>query len=553
MDKLIFYEYFPQKKSGRPPITQINILRYLSRYGKSRRAKIANYFSKKNQEINDAIKKLVKQDLVINYCDVCKKKIGKYDVWKHHKNTIKHKSNFKVIKNNKIIEKSKPLIMVTKIGLKVAIYDPMKNYEFNYAYENELKVGQWNVITTRQFWNILTDIFYNSNDFDSLENICNNYEQNILKIFREHVYPYYFRKGLQEFKKSNLNLLLFYKNKNDNIFFEQLILEKIAYSKSLNVSKTYVYKEIIKKYRYDQKIFEKDFEKLLTKGIIEIISKKSHEYYQITHLGLILLFHFLASESMFYKKHSSELQKIVDSIRLKNTSDEKTFHNNFEHIRKKYSYLLPMILNDENFSKLNLTMIGFLEILDEMCFFDHKNTDDFFGNHNFENFKKFYEIRNIDFGKKLENHINSYNITKTSFMERSNKMMEASKTISKKSIKLHKKMLDSEIDRINSLVYIKNEFDRMWTPYYSADMFFHTYHIHNDKNYALRKRLSHIFKQQIITSIENKITFDFYSTYKKYNSQFNIDFTNNKINNWYTKQIEQLSQYVSHYFENMIY
>jgi len=550
MNKLTFYDYFPQKKKGRPPTTQINILRYLSRYGKTRRTNIANYFGKNNQEINDAIEKLMGQDLITNYCDICKTKIENYDSWKHHKISKKHKTKLQIIKKNETIEKAKPLIIATKKGLEVIILDPLENREYNYADGDKLQKVIWGVITTKQFWNVLTDIFYNSDDINNLENICNTYENNVLGIFRESICPYYFRRCLKKFKDYNKNVFLLQKIKGEEIFFEDLILKIIANSKSLDVSKLHIVNKIKKSYRGNIDIFEKHFERLLSNGIIEKISKTKQETYEITHLGLILLFHLLQIDTIFFSKPPPQFKKYIDSMSSPEKRDEKLFNMVFENIRKKYSYLLPMILKDGNYLRLNLTKIGFLKIFEELYFSD--NDEQFFGNHNFHNFRKFYEIRDIDFGKKLDNYIDSYSLTKIPMTDLFKIMTKSSKSNSKKLLKLHKKIIDSEKEYGNSLVHIKNEYDRKWVSVYSAMMFFDNHRNFRNNKVLLRKQLSVNFKRQIITSIENKITFDFYSLFAKYNSGFDINFSNNKIENWYGNQLEQLSEYVSHYFDKIM-
>jgi len=550
MDKLTFYDYFPKNQVGRPRTTQINILRYLSRNGKTRRAEIARYFGKNNQEINDSIKKLVEQGLTNNYCDVCKIKIRDYDAWKVHKNNSKHKTILKDEQKNENIEKSKPVIILTKKGFEIAIDDPLENREYDFVKEKNHMKEIWPVITTTNFWNVLREIFHGFDDFNSIEKICNQYENKILGIFKENITPYYFKKCLSEFKENNTQIFLFGKNKQEEIFYDDLILKTIAHNKSLDVSKSKVFKQMEKSYKCNFKLFEKHFKKLLSKGILEKTSNTKQETFQITQLGLILLLHFLNTDSVFYSKPLPEFKKIMDSLKSSKKHDEKLFYKKFEMIRKKYAYLLPLILEKSNFQRLNLRIIGFLKIFDEL-YFSSNDYGDFFGDHNFVNFRKFYEIRDIDFGRKLHNYSESYPITKIPFDELSKHMTKSSK--SKKSINLRMKLLESEAEYRNSLVHIKNEFDRVWGYYYSSNRYFDRYHDKTDQNYSLREDLSIRFKTKIMESIENKITFDFYSLFGKYNKDFDVPFNNPKIEKWYEIKLEQLSKYVSHYFDKMLF
>ena len=548
MNKLTFQDYFPHSV-GRPPITEINVLRYLSRYGKTRRAKIARDFGKHNQEINNVIIKLVKQGLLSNYCDLCKIKIEDYKIWKDHKKNTTHKNNLKNEQKNENIEKSKPVIIITKKGFEIAIYDPLKHREYDFLEEDKIVKKVWPVISTVQFWNILIEIFYNSNEIDDLEYLCKVYENSILEIFRENMSPQYFKNMLHEFKRTEKDIMWLEKIKKEEMFFEDVILKIIAHVKSDKISESNIIKQIKKSYKFNKKLFEKNFERLISKGIIEKTIKRKQKVFQISHLGIILLFHHLYTDSIFYSRPTKEFEKIIDSIRPKNIISEKLFYRNFEKIRKKYSYLLPMILNDENFEKLNLEKIVFLKIFNELYFSDRESS---FREHNFDNFRKFYEIRDIDFGKKFDNYITSFSFSKMPQDELFEKTTSYLESHSKKYLKAHVKMIKSKAEQTKSLVYVKNTSDRVWTSYKPVDMLFDKAYRKIDENFPLRNQLSIKFKNQIMMSMENKITFDFYSSFRKCDVDFGMSFNNDKVDDWYITQLEQLSKYTSHYFDKIM-
>lgn len=550
MNKLTFNNYFP-KKQRRPPISQINILRYLSRFGKTRRTHIAKYFGKFNQQINDAINELEKHEIVTNYCDVCKTEIKNYRSWNDHKKSINHRINLKQFKKKDNVEKSKPLIIITKKGFQIAITDPLENNEHIW-YKNKKKTfGQWGVITTSQFWNILSEIFHNSEDIENLEKICEIYEKDTLGIFRQNTTPYYFKRGLEEFKdEHNFEHIALFKDKQKQITYWNIILETIANSKSLDVTKSYLIKQIKKSYKLDWNKFDEYFDRLVLKEILEKNSHLKQEKYRITHLGLILLFSSLKHYELFFSKPPEHFEKIVNSL-SKPSFDEEAFHANFENIRKKYTYLLPKILSDENFRKLNLKIFGFLGLFHELYFLD-KNID-LIGNHNYHNFRLFYKIRDIDFTKKLENYLNSFEFSERSFDVFANKMKIIHKKRDKKSLKLFEKILHEQVEFINSLVQIKNEYDRLWISPTSNTSFFKNHGTDKERSESLKKKLSKKFKQERMNSIENKITFDFYSLFGKYNSGFEMNFNNDQIENWYSDQLKRLSEYITNYFDKIMF
>lgn len=551
MNKLTFDSYFPSGQRGRPPTTQINILRYLSRFGKSKRTHVAKYFGKKNQEVKDSVNALVENDLLSYYCDLCKIEIKNYGVWKSHKNNQNHKDNLKLERKNENVEKTKPVIIVTKKGFEISIKDPLDEPDYDYVNDDTRDETQWGVITTTQFWNILEEVFYNSDDFEKLEHLCNLYENIVLEIYRENVSPYYFRSCLKEFKEYNNDVLIFGDEIRKRIFYEDLILKITAQNKQDNISKLNIIKQIKQNFNFNESDFDKYFEKLLSKGILEKISTKNRETYQITQLGLIILFHFLQTDTIFFSKNTPEYQKIIDSIKSAKKDSEKLFLKKFEKIRKKYAYLLPKILQDDNFRRLNLKPTGFLKIFDEL-YFSANDLEDPLGDHNFKNFMKFYEIREIDFGKKLQNYIESFSLTKTPMDEFLEKMPKKPKKISKNKIKYLTKLLDSETNYREKLVYTKNESYRNWL-FYNPDFNNFDYPVAttNKKNF-LRQRLSVIIYGEITTSIENKITFDFYSLYGKYSKDFEVKFKNSEIEKWYSFQLDKLSKYVSQYFEKIM-
>ena len=83
-------------------------------------------------------------------------------------------------------------------------------------------------------------------------------------------------------------------------------------------------------------------------------------------------------------------------------------------------------------------------------------------------------------------------------------------------------------------------------------MFFMRF-LRDDKNKLLRQKISIKFKEKINLSIENKITFDFYSMWGKHTNGFDNTNINKKTQQWYENQIDYLSKYVSKYFDNMLF
>jgi len=545
MNKLSFYRYF-SPKLRRPPITIINVLRYLSRNDRTRRAKIANHFDKHDHEIKEAVNRLTKLKMVSNYCDICKITIKNYDSWKEHKTTQKHKTTLKKLPKNSTVEKTKPVIGITKKGLEVAIEDPLEDNKYECKTDIELVQKQWGVITTKQFWQRIIEIFENSNDFKGLEKLCEKYEKETLGISKIYTTPYYFKQTIEEFREDDKNVWMYREKMQEELFYQHTILEIIATNDEINVKKKTIIKEMQKYVKFDLVNFEKYFRKLLSNGTIKKTDKVNAKKFQITHLGMILIFHILQTDSVAYTK-DPKWKKFTEPLKA-NAISEEEFWKKFKYLRSKYAYLLPKILTDSNFKKLKLSNQGFLKIFDEM-YFHEKNS--FFGEHNFQNLRKFYEIRDIDFNKKLSNYLESLSITNYPQEQFLEKMIHLLKSKSKKSIELHNYILENEEKYRKNIGLIKNVSDRIWTYYYSADMLYDKFQYLN-KNNNLEKKLEKKFKEEVMKSMENRITFDFYSLAGKYNTDFGISFNNEEIEEWYIAQLEQLADYVTHYFDNIM-
>jgi len=260
MNKLSFYRYF-SPKLRRPPITIINVLRYLSRNDRTRRAKIANHFDKHDHEIKEAVNRLTKLKMVSNYCDICKITIKNYDSWKEHKTTQKHKTTLKKLPKNSTVEKTKPVIGITKKGLEVAIEDPLEDNKYECKTDIELVQKQWGVITTKQFWQRIIEIFENSNDFKSLEKLCEKYEKETLGISKIYTTPYYFKQTIEEFREDDKNVWMYREKMQEELFYQHTILEIIATNDEINVKKKTIIKEMQKYVKFDLVNFEKYFRK----------------------------------------------------------------------------------------------------------------------------------------------------------------------------------------------------------------------------------------------------------------------------------------------------
>jgi len=171
--------------------------------------------------------------------------------------------------------------------------------------------------------------------------------------------------------------------------------------------------------------------------------------------------------------------------------------------------------------------------------------------YDFSNLMKFYEIRETDFEQKFGNYIYSFSSKKISDEEFTKKIPKNPKKISEKKKNYLKKILKLETQYRKKLVYIKNESDKDWIEHGPITLNFDS--SKNDHNeHFFQKPLAEKVLKQITNSIENKITFDFYSLYWKYCPDKEIKFNNQDIEEWYSNQLEQLSNYVSGYFEKIM-
>jgi|APSaa5957512535_1039671.scaffolds.fasta_scaffold03375_9 hypothetical protein len=324
MNNPIFDTYFSidnNKKKGRIPVNQINIIRYLARNGKQRKATITESLKKNFAEIFNAIKEVEAKGLI--------KKVE-----------ITTKKN----------TKPKNFYALTIEGFKVAIDDPL---------EIEPNTG-WKLITNEQFWNVLKDSF-NESSKESIKSICSLYEKKIIKVSKEYVIPLIFYSTFNDFKKQTFEKSEITKDKN-----EEVIITNIGYGKPLTLDEILKIKGlktmIIKLQDKEIKITKESYiDKLYKKGLLVKTKYGDKGKYDLSHLGLMQLLFYLYREASIHliNKHIVDEQSL-DAVEKSKSLEAKSFINTFNKIRKKYAYLLPEIFNGENHCNLG---IGSYELL----------------------------------------------------------------------------------------------------------------------------------------------------------------------------------------------
>lgn len=397
--------------------------------------------------------------------------------------------------------------------------------------ENPQKIKS---IFFKDYWSSLSFIFQKNNltDFNLLEQLCVYHEIKILKIDRSYITPNFFNDALKKFKNTSYDFLW-----NDQYYYELYVeyeVLKIIYSKnSLFISKSVLIRNLNK--QLPQEILEKYIDQFLDSGIIAKINSKNGDKFGLTFIGLLKLFYHLHSDYLLTQR-SNDGSKI------------KKLNSTFEMIRKKYSFMLPMILDDVYFNNLKLYPIGLLEVFNYLYFDDSLSFLDstlFYSDSDslkFNTLPKFDAIRDVDFRNKLQHHLNSFTHTERYFQSMKSIISNSKASKSQKQSQLNQIPVRFQQD----IVYLKHIVDTHWLNFEpslpDADPLVFKFEV---KNYDASKFFPRPKSHD--DAIKRKITFDFYSIYASLSGNLESLRVDTLIKDWYSDQVKKLSDWLISY------
>jgi len=528
MGILTFQEYFP-KKPGKPPTTQIHVMRYLTRNGPKKRTEIADFFGKNRQEVNDALEELIEKELVETWCELCQVPFKNYHTWESHSKENSHKNLKRKIRKNISIEKSKPLFKITKNGFVVAIDDKLTNYaDYNYVKRDDKGTvveniqENWKLITDEEFWKQMFESF-NASPLNELREILEVYDNKILKVDKSRFVPQFFFNW-----KSNKKHEYFDEGEQETDpakISERKIIEFLGYGDPLPIDqlqKTLKFKPY--KINLDGKrIFKRDLKYHLRDLRLQGLIQLDEEKYDLTHLGVIELLFYLYREVSIPLINEDVIG--LDGFHGVGNSKHKEairFNTRFELIRKKYLHLFPKIFGDEIYGKLQIDAYETTALLMKLYknephwrLADNLDRDNAL-NEEFQSLVKLEQIRQEFFFRKISDLIENLGIP------------------------------DGHVDMLLERIHENPKMNHGMKLYAWLCLFVLDYHDWKDE------AIPYFFYSNFSEEIQNRIAFDFYLIYKAYCGGWTaVNFENSKIRKDHDDEISKLLDFSKEYVDNM--
>ncbi len=344
------------------------------------------------------------------------------------------------------------------------------------------KESTWEHITPEQFWKYL---FENMGDKSSeqIYEFCDLYLEKILHVKRDHLLPqvffFFFHRESDKWDK---------KPRGDRYMEKSIkpILTTLSKHKPMNQE------QILKRLPMNNK---SDIEYLHHYGLI---FKSTKGTYDITHSGLIELFFYLYRDSNIDPSISyQEVESLKDP-------SAKKIKKEFERIRKKYHDLLPDIFNDNKFSRLGinvyeivtLLMILYRDLPDIIYERDNPHNEEF------QTLQRFDKTRQESYSRKILQFLRIDEVITTNVEVSENNALQVYFSLSHAFLGEQQELLEEPPEEIQEEVYNNTA----WT-----------------------------------NQIRNKITFDFYSIYKVYDSDWSTNSLEKLgIREWHDKGIRTL-------------
>lgn len=334
---------------------QLDILRYLARYGKSTKTQLIENLGQPVPEISKAVDKLHDKKLAESYCNKCKIIIKTNDLWKKHQ--VDHeKKKIKTKKRDSNQGKTKRFVRLTISGLKVSIEDPLSIKDkviLDKPIHTKKELKKWEPITSEQFWNYLINELGDSS-YENIAEIDRFYQTEVLQIDFDHFIPKIFDKHTKDKRDSDWyydKKIVYDRNEFDNEIAFFVAESKERMTKSELIKKITAWRQ---KHNSRLNNIENEIDQDIRYGYLQLLNGKI----ELTHSGLLeYLF-------LFYREHFIDHEKSnLESRKHNELSNNPESLAKLGNIRQKYSFLLPDIFNGDNFDKLGISFYDVVELL----------------------------------------------------------------------------------------------------------------------------------------------------------------------------------------------
>ena len=394
---------------------------------------------------------------------------------------------------------------LTNEGLKVVIEDPLEKEEMK-------------PLTSEQFWASFFETFEDASNKKELAGVSALYLRRILDVEPRYFLPKFFYDW-----HSNKNNWDYDPPEKKSTYheFDETIIKTIGYGKPLtfdqlsrilNVKPKTI--ELYNKKKVNN--FQHGINWLYFKGLLKKSEFGKKGKYDLTHLGVIELLFYLYRDSSIPLQNKEIIgEGSLYGVEKSKDSDAKNFVKTFNKIRIKYANLFHKIFNSENYQKLGIDSYEICALLMHLYknepywrMADTLDRDDEW-NEEYQVMQRFEKTRQEFYYRKWLEHL-----------EKNDQVEDVTD-----KTKLEKSDLPLRSWFKQCLVLEASEY---WLEHNFGENMFQ-YHLYSE-------------------TIENRITFDFFSIYKAYCTGWDtVGMEKSKIKKWHDKESMVLLDFIKNF------